>query len=143
MALDVVPEYWRRADVYLRFLGAKCEKCGHSVFPPAPVCPKCGSRTKIVELPRGGRLLAWTVVESAPSEWREQTPLIIGCVELDDGTRVIAQLTDVRVDELREGMRVRAVVRRAPDRSGDVIRYIVKFVPDWYGEEHGDSAEEG
>lgn len=135
MAFDNVPAYWRRTDVMLRFLGSECEKCRRRVFPPSPRCPYCGGKTRLVELPRGGRLVAWSIVEQPPKEWREQAPLIVGLVELDDGTRVVAQISDVTVEELREGLRVRATVRRAPEREDEVVRYIVKFIPDWFGEE--------
>jgi len=135
MGFDNIPQYWRRANIYLHFIGSKCKQCGKKTFPPLPRCPYCGGEMEKCELPRGGKLLAWSVVQLAPQEWREQAPFIVGLIELDDGTRVIAQITDVSVDELKEGMRVRATIRRAPEREDEVIRYIVKFVPDWFNEE--------
>ena len=61
---------------------------------------------------------------------RRETPLIVGLVRLDDGTRVVTQLTDVDPQELRTGMRVEAVFRRvAADEPYGIIAYGVKFRP--------------
>jgi len=126
------PEYWRNQRIYLQLIGSKCKECGKVYFPPRPYCANCGSRNlEEYKLPETGKLLAWTVVRSPPKEFEEYAPYILGFIELDDGTRIIAQITDVDINNLKKGMRVRAVVRRGMVENEDgIIRYIYKFVPE-------------
>ncbi|MDK2383806.1 MAG: Zn-ribbon domain-containing OB-fold protein, partial [Candidatus Korarchaeota archaeon] len=108
-----VPRYWRELGSYYRLEGIECRDCGRRSYPPSPACPHCGSRNvRRVELPKTGRLLSHTVIYSVPEGFREYAPLILGLVELDDGTRLIAQITDASPDEVRQEMRLEAVLRR-------------------------------
>jgi len=131
-----VPSYWRNIPVYLSMKGSKCNKCGAKYFPPRKVCVKCGSKDMSeYELPRGGRLIAWSIVRYPPKEFDEFAPYIVGLVELDDGLRVIAQIVDVEVDQLHVGMRLKSTVRRIyEDGSRGIVRYGYKFIPDHLGE---------
>ena len=126
-----VPRYWRERIPYYRLEGIECAKCGRRSYPPAPVCPHCGSsEVRRVELPRTGRLLSYTVVYSVPEGFREYAPIILGLVELDDGTRLVSQLTDTSPEELEDDMRVEAVLRRAQvDGEYGLIYYALKFRP--------------
>ncbi len=131
-----VPAYWRNIPVYLSLKGSKCKKCGKTFFPPREVCTECGS-TEMEEYypPHGGKLISWSVVRNPPREFSEFSPYIVGLVELDDGTRVIAQIVDVKLSDLKEGMRVRATVRRTyEDGDRGIVRYGFKFVPDDFKE---------
>ncbi len=122
---------WRDRVPRYRLVGAECKSCGRRHYPPRPRCPYCGSdRLELVELPRTGVLESYTVVYQVGEGARQESPLIIGLVRLDDGTRVVAQLTDVEPDKLKTGMRVEAVFRRiSADGSYGVIAYGTKFRP--------------
>ena len=53
--------------------------------------------------------------------------------ELTDGTRMMAQLTDCNVDEVKIGMEVRLEFRRVQSEGhSGVISYGHKFVLEWF-----------
>ena len=126
-----VPRYWRNLSFKYRLVGWRCNHCGtfHHIKPI--VCKRCRSRDFTeVELPKTGRLIAYTVVNSVPKEFNDSSPYLIGLIELDDGTRIISQLTDFKEDELREGARVEAVFRRIRvNGEQGIIEYGYKFRP--------------
>ncbi|MCE4617538.1 MAG: Zn-ribbon domain-containing OB-fold protein [Desulfurococcales archaeon] len=125
-----VPIYWRNRHIYYKLLASRCKKCGATFHPPAKSCPYCGStETELVKLPEKGKLLHYTVLYNVPEGYRLQAPLIIGTIEVD-GTRIVAQITDVEPEEVKEGMDVEAVLRRVrEDRDTGLIHYAIKFRP--------------
>lgn len=137
MALGLsLARYWREIKRHYRLVASECKACGRKYYPPKEVCPQCGSRYLVdVELPRTGTLLTYTVIYTVPMGFREQAPLIIGLVELDDGTKVLSALTDVAPNKVRVGMRVEAILRRIQeDGEAGVIYYAVKFRPQLRGQ---------
>jgi uncharacterized OB-fold protein len=52
---------------------ARCETCGHVVFPPRPLCPRCGGATWRRALARRG--VVEEVTFRRPRTMRRQTPL--------------------------------------------------------------------
>jgi uncharacterized OB-fold protein len=126
-----ISRHWREKGSYYRLEGIECMDCGRRSYPPAPVCPHCGSRNvRRVELPKTGKLVSHSVIYSVPEGFREYAPLILGLVELDDGTRLVAQLTDVYPEEVEDGMELEAVLRRTQvDGEYGLIYYALKFRP--------------
>jgi len=133
MSNEMVPEYWRNKKIYLRPTGSQCKKCGAKYFPPRKICLKCGStEMEDYPLPERGTLISWTVVRYPPQEFNKYAPYILGLVELEDGLRLIAQIVDVNIDEIKSGMKVRRTIRRAYEESeSGIIRYVYKFRPDF------------
>lgn len=77
-----------------------------------------------------GTLLSWSVVRVGPVGLVEKTPYVVGLVELVQGKRMLAQITDVDLKDLRAGMKCTGVVRRLCVPAEDqLITYGVKFVP--------------
>jgi len=126
-----VPRYWRNKLFRYRLVGWRCINCGAFHHFKPLVCKRCGSRGfREVELPKTGKLLAYTVVKIAPADFKDKAPYLIGLVELDDGTRILAQLTDFSRDELKDGARVEAVLRKIrEDGESGIIEYGYKFRP--------------
>ena len=56
-----------------------------------------------MELPRAGRLWAWTAVTAAPPGYRGEIPYGFGVVELPDGLRVLGRLTESDPGRLSAG----------------------------------------
>ena len=79
-----------------------------------------------------GRIYTYSVVNgaSAPSEFDEEQimtgDVYCGIVELEEGPRVMVRLTEINPEQLKIGMKVRAVVRRLYDQEG-FLRYGAKF----------------
>jgi len=126
-----VPIYWRNIPFNYRLAGWRCNRCGTFHHNKPVVCRRCRSKEFTqVELPKKGKLLAYTVVNSPPKEFAQFAPYIIGVVELEDGTRILAQLTDFKDDELKEGVRVEAVFRKLKvNGEQGIIEYGYKFRP--------------
>jgi hypothetical protein len=75
-----------------------------------------------------GELLSFTVVQEAPEGYEEQAPYVIGLVQLDEGARVTAQITDVGGEPLAIGDRVEMVTRRlTTEGKRGMIVYGYKF----------------
>jgi uncharacterized OB-fold protein len=75
-------------------------------------------------------LISYTVNYQPREGFERSAPHIIGLVKLEEGLELVAPLVDVDPDELREGMEVRACLRRAvSDSSTGIIQYIIKFGP--------------
>ena len=122
---------WRERIYHYRLVGTMCKKCGKKYFPPKVVCPFCGNRElEKVKLPERGKVITYTVLHVVPRGFRENAPLIIAIIELEDGTKVLAPLTDVKPEEVSVGMHVEATLRRIFDESEEgLIAYAVKFRP--------------
>lgn len=130
MSWRSLPVWWRGRIARYRLVGARCKQCGRTHYPPGPACPYCGSTDlESVSLPWRGRLLSYTVIHYPPGDSRSEAPLILGLVDLGP-VRIIAELTDVKPEELDGVEEVEATVRKV-DEQGEsgVIGYAVKFRP--------------
>lgn len=126
-----VPRYWREIPERTRFEGVKCKKCGHVIFPPRGRCERCGGGELVpYNLPEKGKLLTFSVVRTPPKGFEKLAPYLLGIVELEDGTRVTSQITDVTLREISIGMPVEAVFRKiSEDGDSGIIQYALKFRP--------------
>ena len=70
-----------------------------------------------MRLPETGKLVTYTVIRVAPSQWGDLSPYALGIAELTDGTRIMAQMTDCDVEKVKIGMEVRLEFRRSRRRG--------------------------
>jgi uncharacterized OB-fold protein/acyl dehydratase len=83
-----------------------CTSCGTLRHPPLPACGTCRSlEWDTVEASGRGILYSFVVVHY-PQVPSFDYPLPIGLVELDEGTRVVANMEGVDTDQLQIGMEV-------------------------------------
>jgi len=76
-------------------LGSRCTACGARHFPRHDTCPYCSVEDpEPVELSRAGKLWSWTAVTAPPPGYAGEIPYGVGVVELPEGIRVIARLTE-------------------------------------------------
>ncbi len=76
-----------------------------------------------------GRVYSHTLVREAPDDFARQAPYRLALVELDDGSRITAQLTDVD-GEIAIGDRVEMTTRKlTTDGERGMIVYGYKFRP--------------
>jgi len=122
---------WREQIYHYRLVASMCRKCGRKYFPPKVICPNCKNRDmEKIELPKQGTVVTYTVIHTVPRGFREYAPLIIALVKLDDGTKVLAPLTDIQPNEVKIGMRVEATLRKIFDEGSEgLIAYAIKFRP--------------
>lgn len=114
----------------------RCKSCGTLNVPSRMACLECGRGDFSWEKLSGrGKIFTYTVIArgGAPTEFDEQQTmtgsLIVAIVELEEGAKVVAQITDCDSQELQVGTPVRAVFRKLYDQEG-VVRYGYKFVID-------------
>ncbi len=127
------PRYWRGIPQHYRLEAARCVAagCNEVSFPPRAVCASCGGRESVVyPLPREGKLLSFSVLQSAPPDFALDPPYAVGLIELSDGTRLTAQVTGTDLENLHEGMAVRYAFRKVQqDGEAGTLLYGYKFVP--------------
>ena len=87
-----------------KLMGGKCKKCGKTHLPPRPLCDKCFSKEfEWVELPKKGKLLTYTVIHVAPTQFQEMAPYAVGIVELENGIKIPGMIK-VPQEQIRIGM---------------------------------------
>ena len=89
-----------------KLLIQRCKACGALRHPPGPVCPSCHS-FEWDTLQASGRGTVYSfVVMHYPEVPPFDHPNPIGLIELEEGTRLIAQLVGVKPGEVQIGQRV-------------------------------------
>ncbi|MBD3225557.1 MAG: transcriptional regulator [Caldithrix sp.] len=126
-----IPEYWREIKHRYKLEAGKCKSCGYIVFPMRLICPKCQNQDfDSINLSREGTLITYSVIRVASSRFVNQAPFAVGIVELKEGVRILSQITDCNINELKSGMKMQVEFRRIfDDGSSGVINYGYKCVP--------------
>jgi uncharacterized OB-fold protein len=100
--------FWFEGAREHRLLIQHCTSCGTLRHPPLPACAVCGSlEWDAVESSGRGTVYSYVVVHY-PQVPAFEYPLPIGLIELEEGTRVVADLGGVALDAIEIGMAVRA-----------------------------------
>lgn len=98
--------FWFEGAREHRLLIQRCSGCGELRHPPLPACPSCRSfEWDAVESSGRGELYSFVVVHY-PQVPAFDYPLAIGLVELEEGTRLVADLDGLEPSEWRVGMPV-------------------------------------
>jgi len=72
-----------------KLMGGKCKKCGKIHLPPRPMCDKCLSKEmEWTEMPQKGKLMTYTIIHVAPTQFQGMAPYAVGIVELENGVRM-------------------------------------------------------
>jgi uncharacterized OB-fold protein len=126
-----IPRYWRLKDQRYRLQGTVCSSCGHYSFPPRIVCPRCKSKAlRPYEFSGKGKVFSFTVVYQTIERYQDKVPYIVALIDLEEGPRLTAQLTDVDAGDVQIGMPVEMVVRKYYEENTDgPIFYGYKFRP--------------
>jgi len=125
---------WREYPQRYRREAVKFTKSGKTYYPPRTIDPTNGDKAnETVTLPDTGKVLTYTVIRTAPSQWADLAPYALAVVELTDGTRLMAQMADCDVDKVKIGMEVRMEFRRIQTEGHEnVLSYGHKAVPKWF-----------
>lgn len=81
-------------------------------------------------LGKKGKVLVWTKIYTAASDFKKYAPYPVVLVELENKEKIYGQLVDYKNEDLKIGIEVISVLRkvREPSLEG-VIAYGVKFKP--------------
>ena len=86
-------------------MAAKCDNCGNLLLPPKPMCTNCFSTDlKWTEIEKRGKLLTYTIIHVAPTQFQSIIPYTIGIVELGSGLKLPGMIRDVEPQEIEVGM---------------------------------------
>jgi uncharacterized OB-fold protein len=126
-----LPRYHRLTAPYYRLEGRRCASCGHLCFPPREACEACrGREMEIYRFSGRGTVFSYAEVAQAPPGFNG--PYMVALIDLEEGVRVTAQLTDVDPDDVEIGLPVEMVTRRLQERGTQGQGYLVygyKFRP--------------
>ena len=77
-----------------------------------------------------GNVYSYTLVNYPPVEMEDYAPYIIAIVELDDGKKLLAQLTDCEEEDIEIGTPVEMVFRKIKEKGErGLVLYGYKFRP--------------
>ncbi len=96
--------FWEGARRH-QLLLQRCATCGTVRHPPAPICAACHSTDwGTVASPGRGTVQSW-ILSHHPTD-PDDEPRIVVLVELEGGHRVVSNLIDTAVDDVRHDMAV-------------------------------------
>jgi uncharacterized OB-fold protein len=88
-----------------RLLAGKCTKCGKVHLPPRPLCNECFSKEfEWVEVSNRGKLITYTVIHIAPTQFQSMAPYAMGIVQLENGFKIPGMIKEVPFERLKIGM---------------------------------------
>lgn len=97
-------QFWFEGAREGRLVIQHCTDCSTLRHPPAPSCPKCQSfEWDAIDSSRRATLHSWTVLHHPPDP-AFTYPLAVGLVDLEEGTRLVADIAGVDHDTLHIGM---------------------------------------
>lgn len=99
-------QFWWDGVKASQLLIQRCKSCGTLRHPPGPVCPECQSFEWDTVTSKGSGHVYSYVVMHYPEVPPFEHPNPIGLIELDEGTRLVAQLLGKKPAEIRIGQRV-------------------------------------
>ena len=71
----------------------RCNACGVLRHPPGPACPDCGALDRGFVVASGQGTVFSYLVHHAPRVPGKELPLVIALVDLDEGVRMVAEMT--------------------------------------------------
>lgn len=88
----------------------RCRGCQRLRHPPRPMCPHCNSLAWDTLESRGrGTVHSFVLPRHPPWPWFEGT-YIVALIDLDEGVRIVSNLTDIDPAEVTIGMPVQAFI---------------------------------
>lgn len=128
--MDISRNWRLRAQRY-RLEGSACGGCARVYFPPREVCPDCGSEDlEVRRLSGRGEIFSYTVLHRGPESFDGGVPYSVGLIDLVEGPRITAMITDIDPERVEIGMPVEMVIRVAnTEGERGPINYSYKFRP--------------
>ena len=121
---------WRQYPKTHRLEGVQCTSCRKTFYPKQYLCV-CGSKNfSPIILSGKGHIATFSLITNPPKAFESEAPYLIAMVELKEKIKIIAQLTDIEINDVRIGMCVEATIRKlyTEGEKGN-IQYGIKFKP--------------
>ncbi|MEU6849642.1 Zn-ribbon domain-containing OB-fold protein [Actinacidiphila alni] len=116
--LDPVSTTYFRAAHDGTLLIQHCPACGTRQHYPRLVCRHCAATPEWEAASGLGTVYTFTVVRQAGMPGFQDGPYVIALIDLDEGPRMMGNITDCPVDDVRIGARVQAYQLRIADGIG-------------------------
>ena len=118
---NVSAPYWSGAADG-KVLYQECPACGHRQFYPRAMCTQCAATPEWRESAGRGTVHTYTVIrQNHAKPFREDLPYVVAMVELDEGPRMMSNVTDCEIDDVHIGMAVEAYTVKVEDGLGIVF----------------------
>jgi uncharacterized OB-fold protein/acyl dehydratase len=102
--------WWWEAVDRGELLIQKCKACGALRHPPRPMCPECQSiEWETAPCAGQGSVHSYVVMHHPPMPGYD-FPVAIALIDLDEGTRLVANVVDCPFEEIHIGMKVEASI---------------------------------
>jgi uncharacterized OB-fold protein len=126
------PRYWREIPNRFRLEAVRCRGCGKVTYPSRRICPACrGTDLEPIRLSRRGTVVTATVVHVAPAQFAMETPYAVAVIETPEGARLMAQVVDCELSNVRPGLPVSLEFRLIRQEGhGGILCYGQKAVPE-------------
>ena len=110
--------FWEAASQG-RLLYQQCPDCGHRQFYPRALCTACGAEPDWAEATGRGHVHTYTIVrQHGGKPFRDELPYVVAIVELEEGVRMMGNLTGCDPDDVEIGMAVEAYAVLASEKLG-------------------------
>jgi uncharacterized OB-fold protein len=87
----------------------RCADCGHAQFYPRAVCTDCGASPGWVTASGRGTVYTFTVVrQNLMPPFAEQLPYVVAMIELEEGVRMLTNVSDCAPEDVHVGLAVEA-----------------------------------
>jgi uncharacterized OB-fold protein len=88
-----------------KLMAGKCLKCGKLHLPPRPLCDSCyATQFEWMQISNEGKLLTYTIIHIAPTQFQNLAPYAIGIIQLSDGLKLSGVIQNVPTEQLKIDM---------------------------------------
>ena len=94
-------------------------QCGHHQHYPRKLCIRCGGEPAWQPASGRGTVHTFTVVRQfGLPPFRDELPYVVAMIELEEGVRMLGNVTDIPPDDVHIGMSVEAYAVLAEENVG-------------------------
>jgi uncharacterized protein len=118
-----------------KLIGSKCTICHEIHFPKKAinVCPQCHSRNCLVDvqISGSGKISTFGIANQPPTGgfYKGVVPYAYGCIDLDEGVRVEAQIFHTDLNQITIGMNVDLIIDQLYENTDGIKIQVYKFKP--------------
>ncbi len=117
--------WWEGVDEE-KLLIQRCSECSRLRHPPRPMCPGCQStKWESIESTGKGTVYSYTVLHHPPIPGYD-FPLPVALIDLEEGTRLVANVAGCKPEDVHIGMKVECLIEPADEGMKLPFFYPVK-----------------
>ncbi len=107
-----------------RIIGRSCHRCQRVLVPPRMFCERCFRPTDAWQFVQdSGSVNTYSLSHLRWDASRVEEPILVAVIDIDGSSQggLLHYLGDVRPEEIRIGMKVKAVWKPAEEREGSIL----------------------